>query len=161
MRRLLGVLRDQAGGEALAPLPGLDRLGVLVQQVRDAGLTVDLTDERETPDVTIPQGVDVSAYRIVQEALTNALKHAGPAHVRIAVRRLDAAVDIEVVDDGRGLAAHLGDDGGGSGHGLVGMRERVALFGGTLEAGPRLGGGFRVHARLPLDAAAHLVGGAP
>jgi signal transduction histidine kinase len=154
MRRLLGVLReDQPGpdGGTLAPQPGLDRIAALVGQVRDAGVEVELTvDGTPRP---VPQGLDVSAYRIVQEALTNVLKHAGPARAHVTVRHDDDGVDIEVVDDGRGIGAHGATQDGG-GHGLLGMRERVALYDGTLETGRRPGGGFRVHARLPVPSAA-------
>jgi signal transduction histidine kinase len=94
----------------------------------------------------LPLGLDLSAYRIVQEALTNVVRHAGPATARVHIRYAPAAVDIEVTDDGRGGRPP------GRGHGIVGMRERAALYGGSLEAGPLPGGGFRVAARLPLDA---------
>jgi signal transduction histidine kinase len=95
-------------------------------------------------------GVDMSVYRIVQEALTNSLKHAGPARARVVLRYGDHDLRLEVVDDGRGLAADAPASNGG-GHGLVGMRERVAIFGGELQAGPRTGGGYVVSARLPLE----------
>jgi signal transduction histidine kinase len=98
----------------------------------------------------LPAGVDLSAYRIVQEALTNVVKHAGPAHALITICYRDHEVTVEVIDDGRGIAAVAGDGRRGTGHGLIGMRERVAAFGGDLEVGPRPGGGFRVAARLPL-----------
>jgi signal transduction histidine kinase len=116
---------------------------VLLDQVREAGLPVALAVEGE-PRPLAP-GVDLSAYRIVQEALTNALKHAGPARACVAVRYRAADVELEVTDDGRGPL-----DGHGGGHGLLGMRERVALYGGVLESGARNGRGFRVRARLPL-----------
>ncbi len=93
----------------------------------------------------LPPGVDLSAYRIVQEALTNVLKHAGPAQARVTVRYLDDEIELVVIDDGAGTGK-----GGGSGHGLIGMRERAALYGGTLESGKREGGGYFVRARLPL-----------
>ena len=95
--------------------------------------------------VKLPAGVDLSAYRIVQEALTNALKHAGPAHAWVAVRYVGDDVEIEVANDGRSQG-----ESDGEGHGLVGMRERVALCGGELHSGPRPGGGFRISARLPV-----------
>ncbi len=97
--------------------------------------------------MALPAGVDLCAYRIVQEGLTNALKHAGPAHAEVVLRYEPRTLDVEVRDDGRGPSAVIAD---GSGHGLVGMRERVALYGGRLQAGARDGGGFAIHARLPL-----------
>jgi signal transduction histidine kinase len=131
-------------GPELAPQPGLERIGELVEQVRGAGLKVEL----DAPDAAwpVPAGVAVSAYRIVQEALTNTLKHAGPdatASVRLDFGR--DRLEIQVTDDGRG-AASLDD---GAGHGMIGMRERVAALGGQLWAGPRAGGGYLVAARLP------------
>jgi len=143
MRRLLGMLRAADERAALDPQPGLDRLGELAGQVASAGLPVELRIEGEP--VELPPGVDVSAYRIVQEALTNALKHAGPARATVTLRYGDEALELEVVDDGAGNA-----NGGGSGHGLVGIRERVGVYGGELEAGAHPDGGFRVRALLPL-----------
>jgi signal transduction histidine kinase len=147
MRRLLGMLRRSDDELALAPQPSIDHLDTLAAQIRDAGMPVELKVEGER--CPLPPGVDLSAYRIVQEALTNALKHAGPASARVTVRYGDDELDIEVADDG---TAPVGGNGslGGGGHGLVGMRERVALFGGDLAAGHRRDGGFAVHARLPL-----------
>ena len=113
--------------------------------MREAGLPVELEVEGEP--APLPLGVAVSAYRIVQEALTNVLKHAGPAQARVVVRYTGRGLELEIADDGRG-AAGAGD----AGHGLVGMRERVALYGGDLDAGTRNGGGFVVRARLPLAA---------
>ena len=146
MRRLLGVLRQEGETAALAPQPGLATLSTLVDQVRDAGLPVELTYEGE--QLTLPPGVDLSAYRIVQEALTNTLKHAGPAHAWVAVRYGTDEVEVEIANDGRA------ENGGGHGHGLVGMRERVALCGGALTAGPRPGGGYTISARLPVTGSA-------
>jgi signal transduction histidine kinase len=155
MRRLLGVLRsEQAPGgpadAALAPTPGLDELDDLMRHVVDAGVPVEAEVQGERGDV--PPGVDLAAYRIVQEALTNVLKHAGPARASVRVRYGRDAVQVEVVDDGRGAAGNPGGAGGaaanGSGNGLVGMRERAALYRGELEAGPRVGGGYRVAATL-------------
>ena len=143
MRRLLGIMREQGESVARAPQPGVATLRTLVEQVSKAGLPVELSVEGEP--VRLPPGVDLSAYRIVQEALTNALRHAGPAHAWVAVRYGDDDVEIEVANDGR---ADAGTDG--DGHGLVGMRERVALCGGELKAGPRQGGGFQICARLPV-----------
>jgi signal transduction histidine kinase len=143
MRRLLGMLRAEDEQIALAPQPSLAHLEALVANVREAGLPVELRVEGEP--VELPPGVDLSAYRIVQEALTNALKHAGPAQARVLVRYDAGGVEVEVADDGTGSA-----NGAGGGHGLVGMQERVAVYGGELESGPRPGGGFAVRARLPL-----------
>ena len=143
MRRLLGIMRTESERPALAPQPGLGTLPQLVEQVRQSGLPVELTVEG-TP-VRLPAGVDLSAYRIVQEALTNTLRHAGPAHAWVAVRYEGEDVEIEVANDG---ASDGVNDGGG--HGLVGMRERVALCGGELRSGPRAGGGFKISARLPV-----------
>ena len=143
MRRLLGIMRTETEPPALAPQPGIGTLPELVEQVRQSGLPVELTVEG-TP-VKLPAGVDLSAYRIVQEALTNTLKHAGPAHAWVAVRYAGEDVEIEVANDG-----NSDNPGDGSGHGLVGMRERVALCGGELESGPRPGGGFKISARLPV-----------
>ncbi len=143
MRRLLGIMRTETERPALAPQPGIGTLPELVEQVRQSGLPVELTVEG-TP-VKLPAGVDLSAYRIVQEALTNTLRHAGPAHAWVAVRYAGEDVEIEVANDGS--TENAGD---GSGHGLVGMRERVALCGGELHSGPRPGGGFKISARLPV-----------
>jgi signal transduction histidine kinase len=145
LRRLLGVLRTPDERVELAPQPGLSELPALVTRTESAGLPVALRIEGEPPP--LPLGVDLSAYRIVQEALTNALKHAGPARAEIAIRYRPDAVEIEVSDDGRGSAAANGE-----GHGLVGMRERVTLYGGELSAGAREGGGYTVRARLPIPA---------
>jgi signal transduction histidine kinase len=151
LRRLLGVLRqDGEPRGSLAPAPGLADLDGLLGEVAEAGLAVTLRVQGERPQV--PLGVDLSAYRILQEALTNAVKHAGPARAEVTVCYGDREVTVEVADDGRGAAAAAGDGRAGAGHGLVGMRERVALFGGDLEVGPRPGGGFRVAARLPFEA---------
>jgi signal transduction histidine kinase len=151
LRRLLGVLRQDSESQAsLSPVPGLADLDSLLGEVAKAGLAVRLRVEG-TPS-PLPAGVDLSAYRIVQEALTNVVKHAGPAQAQVTIGYRDQDVTVEVTDDGRGAAALAGDGRGGTGHGLVGMRERVAAFGGDLETGPRPGGGFRVAARLPLAA---------
>jgi signal transduction histidine kinase len=151
LRRLLGVLRqeDEPQGN-LAPVPGLADLDSLLAEVAKAGLAVRL--QVEGRPAQLPAGVDLSAYRIVQEALTNVVKHAGPARAQVAIRYRDHEVMVEVTDDGRGAAAPTGDGRARVGHGLIGMRERVAVFGGDLEVGPRPGGGFRVAARLPLAA---------
>jgi signal transduction histidine kinase len=146
MRRLLGVLRRGDEDLALAPQPSLRHLDALVEHVRDAGLPVELRVDGEATQ--LPPGVDVSAYRIVQEALTNALKHAGQAHARVVVRYARDELELEISDDGRGPKRN-----GGGGHGLVGMRERVAVVGGVFESGSKAEGGFLVRARLPLGAA--------
>jgi signal transduction histidine kinase len=144
-RRLLGMLRGKDAREELEPQPTLDRIDDLVDQVRRAGLEVTVAVEGErTP---LPAGVDLCAYRLVQEGLTNALRHAGPAHAEVKLRFAPRALDVEIRDDGRGP---VGAGANGSGHGLIGMRERVALYGGEVHAGPRDGGGFEVRARLPI-----------
>lgn len=144
MRRLLGMLRESDDELARAPLPSLARIPDLADQLRSAGLAVELDIEGEP--VELPPGVDLSAYRIVQEALTNSLKHAGPAQARVRIRYGAAAVELEIVDDGRGNGG-----GKGSGNGLAGLRERAAIVGGALAAGPRAEGGFVVRAELPYD----------
>ncbi|MER7281561.1 sensor histidine kinase [Dactylosporangium sp. NPDC000244] len=147
LRRTLGLLRGDDGGATAAPV-GLDRLDELVAQVREAGLTVTLRREGEA--VPLLPAADLSAYRIIQEALTNVLKHAGPTRVTVEVRYAGDGVHLSVTDKGGGAPAPVA---GGGGQGLIGMRERAALFGGELTAGPRPGGGFAVHARLPVQAA--------
>ncbi|MBA2461077.1 MAG: sensor histidine kinase [Actinobacteria bacterium] len=142
MRRLLGILRKEDRELALAPRPSLAHLDVLAERVREAGLPVELHVEGEAKP--LPPGVDLSAYRIVQEALTNALKHAGPASAQVVVRYRPDEVELEITDDGRGSV-----DGSESGHGLVGMRERAALVGGNVESGTNGGRGYIVRARLP------------
>ena len=151
LRRLLGVLRqDNESQASLAPVPGLANLDRLLAEVGRAGLAVRL--RVEGAPLQLPAGVDLSAYRIVQEALTNVVKHAGPAHAQVTIRYRGQEVAVEVTDDGRGAVPPVGDGRGRTGHGLIGMRERVAAFNGDLEAGPRSDGGFRVAARLPLAA---------
>ncbi|HEY4726483.1 MAG TPA: sensor histidine kinase, partial [Actinomycetota bacterium] len=151
LRRLLGVLRqeDEPQGD-LAPVPGLADLEGLLAEVAKAGLAVRL--QVEGAPAPLPAGVDLSAYRIVQEALTNVVKHAGPARAQVTIRYRDHEVTVEVIDDGRGAVTSASDGRVGTGHGLIGMRERVQAFGGDLEVGPRPGGGFRVAARLPVGA---------
>ena len=141
MRRMLGVVRGDDAA-SLAPQPSLRDVESLVANVRDAGLPVELRVEGEP--IALPPGVDLSAFRIVQEALTNALKHAGEARAVVTVRYVPDGVQVEVVDDGDGRGA-----GGGTGNGLIGMRERVAVWGGELEARRRDEGGFVVRATLP------------
>ncbi len=144
MSRLLGILRKEGEGLALAPRPRLADVEALVQTVRDAGIPVELQVEGEPKP--LPPGIDVSAYRILQEALTNVVKHAGPARAFVVVRYGTRDIEVEVTDDGRGAL-----NGNGLGYGLAGMRERVELHGGRLEAGGGEGGGFTVNARLPLE----------
>jgi signal transduction histidine kinase len=145
-RRLLGMLRRKDDREELEPQPSIDQIDALVERVERAGLPVTLQVEGE--QAPLPAGVDLCAYRVVQEALTNALKHAGPARAEVVLRFGARALDIEVRDDGLGAAVPNGD---GAGHGLIGMRERVALYGGQLDAGRRRCGGFEIRARLPLS----------
>jgi signal transduction histidine kinase len=150
LRRLLGVLREE--GEppgSLVPSPGLAGLEALLAQMSEAGLAVKLRVEGIRPPV--PAGVDLSAYRIVQEALTNVLRHAGAARAQVVIGYGDNEITIEVTDDGRSAVPEGAAERLGAGHGLIGVRERVALFGGDLEVGPRPGGGFRVAARLPME----------
>jgi signal transduction histidine kinase len=147
MERMLGVLRGSELAHGLSPQPNLGHIDALAAHVSEAGLPVEVTVEG-TP-AAIPPSVDLSAYRIIQEALTNALKHAGPAHACVAIRYWPDTLELEITDDGRGVTSN-GDDDDHAGRGLIGMRERVGMFGGELTVGPRPGGGFRVHASLPL-----------
>src|SRR5438874_4328892 len=142
LRRMVGVLRRPEEAPALAPQPSLQHLDRLVEHAREAGLPVELRLEG-TPE-PLPSGVDRTAYRLVQEGLTNALKHAHAQRAEVVVRYGDGYVELAVSDDGRGIGS-----GDGGGHGLVGMRERVSVYGGELEAGPRAEGGYRLRARLP------------
>jgi signal transduction histidine kinase len=142
MRRLTGVLRDEAAG--YQPQPGLGRVDELVEQARAAGLQVELAEEGDRP--VVPPGVDLAAFRIVQEALTNARKHAGAVAARVLLRYSDSAVEVEVVN-----AAGPNTNSEGAGHGLVGMRERARVYGGTIETGHEPDGGYRVRALLPLE----------
>ncbi|GGX98214.1 sensor histidine kinase [Streptomyces minutiscleroticus] len=156
MRRLLGVLRTgepQETGEYV-PQPDVEQLEDLIEQVRTSGLPVDYKVEG-TPR-PLPSGVELTAYRIVQEALTNTRKHGGPnAGASVRLVYFDDGLGLLVEDDGKGAPHELYEEGGadGSGHGLIGMRERVGMVGGTLDAGPRPGGGFRISALLPLKPA--------
>jgi signal transduction histidine kinase len=143
MRRLLGMLRGDAS-DPLTPQPGLTDVPTLVGQLREAGLPVELHVEGEL--LELPVGIELSAYRIVQEALTNALKHAGEASATVNIRHGLDSLELEIVDDGAGTPALVASGG----HGLVGMRERVALYGGRLDAGRRPGGGFAVRVLLPI-----------
>jgi len=146
MRRMVGVLRRPEEAPALAPQPSLEHLDKLVEHARESGLPVTLKIEGEA--VQLPAGVDLTAYRLVQEGLTNALKHARAKNAEVLVRYSNGFVELTVTDDGSG-------DGGGDsgGHGLVGMRERVSVYGGDLDAGPQPEGGFRLRATLPVGSA--------
>ncbi|MBI5088973.1 MAG: sensor histidine kinase [Actinobacteria bacterium] len=154
LRRLLGVLRGDDGARSSAPAPALSDLPRLVDDVRSAGVPVELHVEGVTD--CVHAGVELSAYRVVQEALTNVIKHAGsPTRVDVRVRHEPGRLAVEVIDDGRGLSATRSSNGAagppadGTGHGLIGMRERVELWGGELSVGPAPGGGYRVQALLP------------
>ena len=146
LQRMLGLLRQEDPDAGLAARPSLARLDELVEQVQATGLQVELHVDGEPHP--LPAGIDVSAFRIVQEALTNVLKHSGRARAVVHVRYLTTEIELEVVDNGRGRSTGGADKE--PGHGLVGMRERVALFGGRLEAEAMSTGGFAVRARLPL-----------
>ena len=143
MRRLLGMLRRSDEELPLAPQPSLRELDRLVEQVRAAGLPVDVAIEGQPRE--LPPGVELSAFRIVQEALTNALKHAGPARARVVLRYGADDFELEIADDGAGTSGSSGP-----GFGLVGLRERVAVYGGELQAGHRPGGGYELRVRLPI-----------
>jgi signal transduction histidine kinase len=148
LRRLLGVLRTEDEGGALHPQPSLDCLDELVAEVEEAGVEVTVTVEGDLGD--LPTALGLSAYRILQEGLTNVLKHAGRwARAEVVVRRTQHQLMLEVADDGRGAPSEASKVVGGNG--LIGMRERVALFGGRMSAGPRRGGGFFVRTEIPLD----------
>ncbi len=153
MRRLLGVLRTGEPGEEneYVPQPDVEQIDELVEQVRGAGLPVEFKVVGSPRQ--LPSGVELTAYRIVQEALTNTRKHGGPdVGASVQLTYFDDGLGLLVEDDGRGSQREMYEDGGadGSGHGLIGMRERVGMVGGTLDAGPRPGGGFRISALLPL-----------
>jgi signal transduction histidine kinase len=151
LRHLLGVLREEGDRSPVTPQPGLDDVAGLVEEVRTTGLTVELRVEGDPRP--LPAGVGLSAFRIVQEGLTNVRKHAQGARAAVVVRYSEEAVELTVTDDGDG-ASVLEDVGAGApGHGLAGLRERVALFGGVMRAGPRhqgAGGGYELAARLPI-----------
>jgi len=143
MRRMVGVLRRPEEAPALAPQPSLDHLSRLVEQAREAGLPVELRIEGEATQ--LPAGVDLTAYRLVQEGLTNVVKHAQATRAEVLVNYGDGYLEVTVNDNGQGVG-----NGDGGGHGLVGMRERVSVYGGELDAGPQTGGGYRLRAKLPL-----------
>ncbi|MFJ2864886.1 sensor histidine kinase [Kitasatospora sp. NPDC087314] len=154
MRRLLGVLRTADTTEEYVPQPGVEELPELLEQVRTAGLQVDYATSGHPRE--LPRGVELTVYRIVQEALTNVRKHGGPdVHARVAVDFGERELAVLVEDDGRGSTDEQLATGGvdGLGHGLIGMRERVGMVSGSLDVGPRPGGGFRIRAVLPLKAA--------
>jgi signal transduction histidine kinase len=145
MRRLLGVLRDDETEAQRSPQPGLDDLDGLVEQVRGAGLPV--VYQVTGRPFAVPVGAQLAVFRIVQEALTNTLKHAGAdATAAVSLRYEPTGVEVEVIDTGRSTSAVSP-----FGHGLIGMRERTAVYGGSVAAGPAIGGGWRVHARVPLE----------
>ncbi len=152
MRRILGVLRD-GDTSPTAPQPDAGEVASLVEQVRASGVPAELV--RTGAPQELPTGMGLAVYRICQEALTNVMKHAGPVqrlHVRVDLAFHPGWLVVQIDDDGRGAGADA-DPGDGAGHGLIGMRERVALYGGTLTAGPRPGGGYRVYAAFPLPPA--------
>jgi signal transduction histidine kinase len=141
MRRLVGLMRETEP-DAMAPLPSLRHVDLLAEEIRGAGVPVELEITGEP--VPLPAGVDASGYRIVQEGLTNVLKHSGGGRAEVRVAYSPGAVELWVSDNGEGGER-------GQGHGLVGIRERVAIFEGDFDAGPRPGGGWQLRARLPLS----------
>ncbi|MFF2042474.1 sensor histidine kinase [Kitasatospora sp. NPDC058170] len=154
MRRLLGVLRTADTAEEYVPQPGVEELPELLDQVRTAGLQVEFATSGDPRE--LPRGVELTVYRIVQEALTNVRKHGGPdVHARVAVDFGERELAVLIEDDGRGTTDEQLASGGadGQGHGLIGMRERVGMVSGSLDVGPRPGGGFRIRAVLPLKTA--------
>ena len=156
MRRMLGVLRSADGETGVAPLPGIAQLGELLEQTRATGLAVSFTVEGVP--APLPGGLALAAYRIVQESLTNTRKHGGPAaSAQVLLRYCEDVLVLQITDDGYGAAAAAD----GAGHGLTGMRERVALYNGTLHAGPLPGGGYQVTARLPVVRGTPRQSGAP
>jgi signal transduction histidine kinase len=152
MRRMLGVLREEGRPVELAPQPSMDDVHSVVQRCIESGVPTDLQVDGEPP--TRAAGPEMTGYRVVQEALTNVIKHAGrPARAAVRITYRDGQMRVEVTDDGQGAATGVVERA--TGHGLVGMRERVELYHGTLRVGPRPGGGFRVAATIPLEAGAH------
>ena len=153
MRRMLGVLRSDEDATGVVPLPGIEQLGELLEQTRASGLAVSFTVQGVPGP--LPGGLALAAYRIIQESLTNTRKHGGPqASARVLLRYCEDVLMLQITDDGRGAT-----EADGAGHGLTGMRERVALYHGTLRAGPRPGGGYQVTARLPVVRGAVPAGG--
>ena len=149
LRRLLAAVRPDGTESPAPPQAGLDRVAELAEPLRAAGLEVVVTHEGQP--ATLPAGVDLSAYRIVQEALTNTLRHARATVAEVTFRHAADALEIDVIDNGRAGARHASATA--PGYGLIGMRERAALCGGTLEPARRPHGGYRVRARIPLEAA--------
>jgi signal transduction histidine kinase len=145
LRSLLGILSDTGEDLTLAPQPGVAQLASLVQQVRDAGLPVELRIQGQQRP--LPAGIELTVFRVVQEALTNALKHSGLARTDVILTYQETELKLEVLDQGTGARSPTGQE---PGRGLIGMRERIALYGGTIEAGPRLPHGFAIRAWLPL-----------
>jgi signal transduction histidine kinase len=145
MRRMVGVLRRPEEAPALAPQPSLEHVNRLVEQARDSGLPVELRIDGDA--IQLPAGVDLTAYRLVQEGLTNTLKHAQATRAEVLVSYGEDHIEVTVTDDGTGVG-----NGDGGGHGLVGMRERVSVYGGELDAGPQHDGGYRLRAKLPFEA---------
>jgi signal transduction histidine kinase len=157
LRTILEVLRQVDGGSPAVPVPDLRAIAALVEAISAAGTPTTL--ESAEPPVTLPPPVALAVYRIVQESLTNVVRHAGRVAATVGLRQDGGFLYVDVVNDGGAASAVFSD---GTGAGLAGMRERAAALGGTLDAGPRPGGGFAVHARLPLAAAAPARGpGAP
>lgn len=150
LRATLGLLRQVDGPESRSPAPGLGQLEGVIASTNAAGVEVRLDVTGEPCD--LPAGVDLAAYRIIQESLTNVIRHARAASARIAIAYRPADVVIQIDDDGRGVDEH--GTSPTEGNGLLGMRERASALGGELDAGPQAGGGFRVLARLPIDGAA-------
>jgi signal transduction histidine kinase len=153
LRHLLGVLAPSAGGDELDPQPGLSRLSTLIDRISFAGLPVEVRISGEPRP--LPSGIDTTAYRIVQEALTNALKHGNRTTAEVTIRYAEHSLRVEVLNGGPSVLSGdapppPADRGDGAGRGLLGLRERVALYGGHLDARRRLGGGYRVRARIPL-----------
>lgn len=149
MRRLLGLLTDRGGDDSTAPQPTLQEVGDLVERMRSSGMAVDLRVEGTVR--ALPPGLELTGYRVVQEAMTNALKHAGQGRVDVRVGYGPEQLDIDVVDRGPGGAEAHGNNGDSGARGLAGMRERLTLYGGTLHTGPATNGGFAVSARIPLE----------
>jgi signal transduction histidine kinase len=150
LRATVGLLRQSGDPEApTEPAPGLNRLDELAGTFRNAGLPVEVA--RADHGTALPAAVDLAAYRVIQEALTNVQKHAGPeAKAEVSVVRVGPNLEVTVLDNGSGEHTGPKEHDGGGGHGLLGMRERVTALGGSCTAGPRYGGGFRVHAILPV-----------
>ena len=150
LRHVMGLLagpesaRAASGADGLEPQPGLDQLDSLIKRVREAGIPVSV--EASPPPGPLPPGVELAAYRVVQEALTNTIKHAAGAAASVTIGHNGDWLEIEVTDTGGRQATRAVD---GQGRGLIGLRERLALYDGTLEAGPRSGGGYQIKARLP------------